>query len=189
MIIKTTIRGLSPLILNRFTEDAEIAVSSGTRVSIKANGELPRDVAEKKLYKDSKTGALYIPGDMIFASIIAAGSFHKVQNRRLTTAKASLIPAGLMIVETICPLKCKGWEVDSRSVVIPKTGGRIMAHRPRIDEWECSFSLDIDELMFNEKTARILVDDAGKKTGLGDFRPSRKGPFGRFSVIEWKISK
>jgi len=48
MNIKATIRGLSPLILNRFTEDAEIAVSSGTRVSIKANGELPREIAEKK---------------------------------------------------------------------------------------------------------------------------------------------
>ena len=25
--------------------------------------------------------------------------------------------------------------------------------------------------------------------GLGDFRPSRKGPFGRFSVVEWKITR
>ena len=30
-----------------------------------------------------------------------------------------------------------------------------------------------------------LVDDAGQKIGLGDYRPARKGPFGRFSVVSW----
>jgi len=43
--------------------------------------------------------------------------------------------------------------------------------------------------MFNEKTVRMLVNDAGKKIGLGDYRPQRKGPFGRFSVVGWEVSK
>jgi len=33
---------------------------------------------------------------------------------------------------------------------------------------------------------RHIVDDAGSRVGLLDFRPERKGPFGRFIVIEWK---
>lgn len=165
----------------------EVAVSSGTRVSIRANSDLPREVAERKLYKDNKTGELFIPGNMIFACIVVAGTFHKVGKSKMTTQKSSLIPAGLSITNMICPLTCPSWEVDSRAVVNPSTGGRIMAHRPRFDEWECEFELDVDASMFNEKTVRILVDDAGKKVGLGDFRPSRRGPFGRFSVTGWEV--
>jgi hypothetical protein len=41
--------------------------------------------------------------------------------------------------------------------------------------------------MFSAGIARRLVDDAGRKVGLGDFRPWRRGPFGRFTVVRWEI--
>ena len=62
-----------------------------------------------------------------------------------------------------------------------------MAHRPRLDEWRLEFTLDVDETMFAPDFVRLLVDDAGTKIGLGDFRPDRKGPFGKFAVTSWKI--
>ncbi len=40
--------------------------------------------------------------------------------------------------------------------------------------------------MITTKLFREIVDAAGKKIGLGDFRPDRKGPFGKFVVIHWK---
>lgn len=187
MLIKAEIRGLSPILINRFTEENEAAVSSGTRVSLRAKDRLPRDVAEDKLYKD-KLGNLYLPGNMIFACLIAAGTFHKVGKSKMTTQKTSLIPAGISIMDLVCPLEHKGWEVDSRAVVIPSTGGRVMAHRPRLDDWNCKFVLDVDADMFSERTVRVLLEDAGKKIGLGDFRPSRKGPFGRFSTTSWETA-
>jgi hypothetical protein len=36
---------------------------------------------------------------------------------------------------------------------------------------------------------RDIVDSAGRRIGLGDFRPDRKGPFGKFVVVSWKESK
>lgn len=188
MQIKVRIRGLTPLLMNRFTEQSEIDVSSGSRISIRAKNGSPREEAEAKCYKDHD-GNLYIPGTNIFAALVGAGVFHKVGRSKLTTQKSSLIPAGIAVIELVCPLEARGWEVDSRSVVVPATGGRIMCHRPRIDEWEASFTLEVDEEMFNEKTVRMLVNDAGKKIGLGDYRPQRKGPFGRFSVVGWEVSK
>ena len=107
----------------------------------------------------------------------------------MTTKKSSLIPAGIALSEIVCPLGTKDFEVDSRSVVIPATGGRIMAHRPRLDEWKLSFTLEVDDSMFAPELVRQIVDDAGRKVGLGDFRPDRKGPFGKFVVTEWKIEK
>jgi hypothetical protein len=191
MIINVTLQGITPLLMNRFTEAAEVAVSGGTAATLRGDKGTPREQAEPKRYVDAKSGALYIPGQNVFASIIAAGTFHKVGKRQLTTQKSSLIPAGLLVDNLICPLvdakgkPIKTWEVDSRSVVIPSTGGRIMCHRPRIDDWFLEIVLELDTAVFHAKLIRAVLDDSGKKIGLGDFRPARKGPFGRFVVVKW----
>jgi len=33
------------------------------------------------------------------------------------------------------------------------------------------------------------VDAAGKRIGLGDFRPQTKGPFGKYVITDWKEIK
>lgn len=186
MKIKVTIEGVSPLLMNRFTEAAEVQVSGGTTVAFRGDKGTPREQAAPKAYADEK-GNLYIPGPNIYSAIIAAGAFHKAGKSKLTTMKTSLIPAGILVEDMVCALGTKEWEVDSRSVVIPSTGGRIMCHRPRVDKWSLSFTLDVDGTMFAPNLVRAIVDDAGKKIGLGDYRPARKGPFGRFVVKEWAV--
>lgn len=191
MKVHVTIQGLTPLLMNRFTEANEVAVSGGTSVSFRGDKGTPRDQAAAKRYADGD-GQLYVPGPNIFACLIAAGTFHKAGKSKLTTMRTSLIPAGVMVEDLVCLLTnadgepLTEWEVDSRSVVIPSTGGRIMAHRPRVDAWLTSFTLDIDDTMFTPNLIRAVVDDAGKKIGLGDYRPARKGPFGRFVVAKWQ---
>jgi hypothetical protein len=88
--------------------------------------------------------------------------------------------------ETVYFKKPDTWEIDSRGVVVPSTGGRIVCHRPRLDDWCLEFTLILDTAMFSSKFVRLLVDDGGSKVGLGDFRPSRKGIFGRFVVTNWR---
>lgn len=193
MKVRVTIQGTSPLLMNRFTEANEVAVSGGTAMTFKGHKGTPREQAEVKRYADLDTGALFLPGANIFACLIAAGTFHKAGKSKLTTMKTSLIPAGLMVDELVCPLHDEkgepltAFEVDSRSVVIPSTGGRVMCHRPRVDAWNCTFTVEIDTEMFSPNLIRAIVDDAGKKIGLGDYRPARKGPFGRFVVSKWEI--
>jgi hypothetical protein len=190
MKISITIKGITPLLMNRFHEGNEIAVSSGTSAVQVGDKGTPRQQAEKKIYAD-KEGNLYIPGPNLFACLINAGKFHKVGKSKVTTQKSSLIPAGITVEEIIVPMTNgnggkPAWEVDSRSVVIPSTGGRIMCHRPRVDEWGARFTLDVDTEMFHPKFVRTLMDDAGKKVGICDYRPERKGPFGRFVVTAWE---
>lgn len=186
--INVQISGITPLLMNRFTEENEIKVSSGvSKVAVGDKGT-PREQAQKKAYADSD-GNLYIPGPNIFACLIQAGKYHKNGKSKVTTTKNSLVPAGMAVSEIVCGLDTKEFEVDSRSVVIPATGGRIMAHRPRLDEWKLSFTLEVDEEMFSPEFVRLLVDDAGRKVGLGDFRPDRKGPFGKFVVSGWQVEK
>lgn len=187
--VKVTIEGTTPLLMNKFTDATGVQISGGTSAVMVGSKGTPREQAEKKLYAD-EAGKLHLPAPNIFRAIIDAGAFHKAGRAKITTHKSSLVPAAVAIVELACPIHVAGgpprWEVDSRSVVIPSTGGRIMCHRPRLDQWAISFTLEVDTGMFTLPLVRQLVDDAGKRIGLGDFRPARKGPFGRFVVTSWK---
>ncbi|BBE51188.1 hypothetical protein OYT1_ch1642 [Ferriphaselus amnicola] len=185
MLIKITLSGVSPLICNRFTEAAQQKVSAGTTVAIRGAQGMPREQAEPKLYLDANSKPC-IPSPNLMRAIVDAGTFIKSGKSKLSTQRTSLVPAGISIVEPELPITPSKWEVDSRSVVIPATGGRVMAHRPRFDEWRLSLTLDVDTDMFDEGVARQLVDLAGQRIGLGDFRPARRGPFGRFRVDSWK---
>lgn len=190
-IIRAGIQGASPLLMNRFTEQAAAKISAGSSsaITVSARGT-PREQAEPKLYLTADQKPM-LPGPNIFSGLIAAGTFHKAGRKQLTTSKSSLIPAGIVITELECPIENPfggkvQWEVDSRSVVNPSTGGRMMCHRPRFDAWKVCFTLEIDDKMFSEEIVRLLVDDLGSKIGLGDFRPARKGPYGRFHVVLWE---
>jgi hypothetical protein len=184
MLIKCTIEGTTPLIMNRFNEES---LETGGR----DKNALPREIAEKTAYLDDK-GKLYYPTINLYSAIIAAGKFHQLKKNKVTTQKSSLIPAGiLMNTEVIYFEKPKDnkFEVDSRPVVIPSTGGKIMRHRARLDAWQLSFHLDVDENMFSTKQVKEFVTDAGKKIGIGDFRPERKGFYGRFTIKHWAPEK
>lgn len=187
--ILIAIQGVSPLLMNRFTDEAAARVSAGTSPITVGSRGTPREQAEPRLYTSSD-GRPIVPGPNLFRALIDAGAFHKSGRRPITSGKSSLVPAGIQLGEIECPIehpdgKPVHWEVDSRSVVIPSTGGRIMCHRPRFDVWRVRFTLHVDDAMFDEKIVRKLVDDMGSKIGVGEFRPSRKGPFGRFVVSNW----
>jgi hypothetical protein len=189
--VAVTIEGVSPILMNKFSDAAAMKTEGGTSATFIGSKGTPREQATGKLYIDD-AGVIHLPGPNIFRAIIDAGSFHKAGKSKITTQKTSLVPAAVALLELTCPFfSPKGeelkWEVDSRSVVIPSTGGRIMAHRPRIDSWGLRFTLEVDTGMFALPLVRALLDDAGKRIGLGDFRPARKGPFGRFVVTAWAV--
>ncbi len=101
-------------------------------------------------------------------------------------APNSLIPACLSIEQIEIPIESPDpWETDTRAVRIPSTGGRILAHRPCFHNWSLTFTLLLDTEVMDCKLLRDIVDAAGKRIGLGDFRPDCKGPFGKFVVDSW----
>ena len=188
MLIKVEIQGVSPLLLNRFNEAAQEKSANATSAVHGGKKAAPREQAHPKLYLDSN-GNPVLPGPNLFRAIIDAGTFIKSGKSKVTTMRSSLVPAGIALLELELPIAPAKWETDSRAVVIPATGGRIMCHRPRFDQWNVKFTLDVDQTLFSEITVRELLDLAGQRIGIGDFRPARKGPFGRFKVVNWKLDK
>lgn len=80
------------------------------------------------------------------------------------------------------------FEVDSRPVVIPSTKGRIMRHRPKIEKWQAEIPLEIDTGVLPVATIHQLLEEGGRRIGIGDYRPEKTGPYGRFAVVSWNES-
>lgn len=186
MEIKITIEGITPLLVHAFTDAAQQAASDGNRSSAAAADRgSPQEQAEAHLYKGIN-GDLILPQPNLFSCIIEGGKFFKAGKSKITTMRSSLIPACVAISEIEIPIQSKaGWTVDTRAVRIPATGGRIQRHRPCFHDWRLTFTAELDTKELSEKLFREIVDAAGSKIGLGDFRPACKGPYGRFKVVEW----
>ena len=186
--IAIKIEGITPLICNRFTDAAAMKASSGSTVSTVGHRGTPQEIAEGKLYLSAQDGEPCIPQPNLLRCIIDAGSFFKAGKSKITTQKSSLIPACVELDQVEYPIEHKQpWRVDTRAVRIPSTGGRVLAHRPCFDDWALSFEATLDQSILSAAVFRELLDAAGKRIGLGDFRPACKGPYGRFLVTLWKV--
>jgi len=170
--IKIRIEGKTALLMHRFPLIKIEAMEKKTS----------EEQAELAAYRDPDSQDLYIPGVCVQRSLINAATYSKGKGRASLQKVAA---ACLMVSPERLFLGTKKFKVDSRPVVVPATRGRIVRHRPRFDKWECEFELDYENTLLEEKQVRKIVDDAGDRVGLLDFRPEKKGPFGRFMVTRW----
>jgi len=184
--IEITIEGKTPLLMNRFTDERQMAATAGTSLTAVGDRGSPRDQAQGKLYLGQDDRPV-IPQPNLFRCIIDAGKFFKAGKSKVTTLKTSLIPSCVDMPEVEYVIHHdQPWEVDTRAVRIPSTGGRILAHRPAFSDWRINFNVILDTTVMTETLFRDLIDKAGSAIGLGDFRPDCKGPFGKFRVVNWE---
>jgi len=166
------IKGVTPLLQNRFAGADEVAEKSTKR---KAETTKENDV-NNTIYK-MPDGTIYQPADSIKQSLIEAGKAFKKGKSNLSKTFASF----LMFDIDAIPHLNQEWVTDRRAVVIPSTHGRVMRNRARFDKWSLRFeviSLDDDEI--NQSQLHDALDYAGNYVGIGDYRPQKKGMFGRF---------
>lgn len=69
-----------------------------------------------------------------------------------------------------------------RAVVVVQRS-RMMRTRPMFDlPWAVTFQVDAEDDLVDESQLRQWLDIAGRRIGLGDWRPEKSGEFGRFEV-------
>lgn len=180
-----TIEGTTPLLMNKFTDAAQLKATSSNGTSTVGDRGTGREQAELKLY--THDDVIGIPQPNLLRCLIDAGKWFKAGRVKITTQKTSMIPACVDIDGVFLPLRHDGWEVDMRPVRIPATGGRILTSRPMFEKWALDFEAGLDVDIIGKSMFREIVDAAGKRVGLGDFRPDCKGPFGKFVVTRWDI--
>lgn len=183
--IEIEIRGVTPLLIHRFNEDAEQA--KATR-RVELNRGTPREEATKNAYI-AADGTFYFNAFSIPAALGNAGSNHKARGSRKSLR--FVVPSAVrMTSDTVTILNgsgpAKDFDVDSRPVTIPATKGRVMRHRPRFDQWGARFDLMVDDNLLSVEMVQQLLTEAGQSIGIGDFRPEKRGPFGTFRVVKFE---
>ena len=146
---------------------------------------------EELAYRNSK-GNLYVPSTAIKGTLLNACSFKKIGKY---SAKPLL--AGGVIVEgeelELTDLKgkpIKKYDKDIRTIVNKVTKGRQVKIRPKIIEWKLPFTLVYDnDLIGNSDNIRAILEEAGQRVGILDFRPQKSGSFGTFKVTKWVEEK
>jgi hypothetical protein len=190
MRIEIALQGITPLICNRFGDKPADDATNGVRGSSAAvERGSPQDICEGKLYK-GLDGRPMVPQPNVLRCLVDGGRYHKVGKTQLTTSRGSQLYSCVDIEGAEIPILSKQrWTVDTRAVRIPATGGRILCHRPMFNDWRLELVGVLDETQLRESLFRQIVDDAGNRIGLGDFRPATKGPYGRFRVDSWVVAE
>jgi hypothetical protein len=170
-----TIEGISPLLMHRYPiEPLQVPVE-------KMSAEEAAEVATYRL--NGIDSDLYVPGQAVQRALVAGAAYSKGKGR---ASLQKQVAACVLVPEDKLSLGAKSYVIDARPVMIPATRGRVVRYRPRLDTWRLKFELEFDNELLTEQQLRQVVDDTGQRVGLLDFRPERKGPFGRFNVTRWE---
>lgn len=175
--INVTIKGIAPILQHKMSLAQETQLASKTK---KVAGQGKQDNPEEYLY--IVNGVICQPAEHILQAIIKQLSNYKIQGKGKKTYK-EIGKGALNIKPEFIEHKNQNWEIDSRTVVIPATRGRAVRLRPKFNEWELDFVVEVwnDELPL--EVVKCALEDAGRESGLGDYRPR----FGRFMVTSFKI--
>lgn len=169
------ITGVTPLLMNN--PAAMLLPKTGlTRTTEKRD---PQKEAESVLYINSDK-KLYVPSTAIKGSMINAASYKKFDKY---SAKP-MIAGGMMILPEQVLLNTQKWEIDLRTVVIQKA--RVPKARPKVNEWKLNFEIVYNDKLFRGELLKPILEEAGERVGLLDFRPAKLGSFGMFKVTKWK---
>lgn len=169
--VTCTIEGISPLLMHAYPLVPIEALDKKT----------VEEQAELACYRDPD-GMLYVPGVNIQRALIAGATFSKGKGR--ASLQKPVAACTIVSPERVI-LAPQAYAIDTRPVVIPSTRGRVLRHRPRFEQWSLTFNIDFDPDLVTIVQLRRVLDDAGQRVGLLDFRPECKGPFGRFHVTSW----
>lgn len=149
----------------------------------------PEEESESGLYKQN--GHFCFPGIGIRNSYVLASGAWKVKlpgsSRKMSSRS---IMATTMVEPELVPIldpdtgeALKEYTIDTRRAVIQRQG--ILRSRPRFNRWRMDFEIVYDDTTLSQEVIEQLIpviDDAGRRIGVGDYRPNKSGWFGTFQI-------
>lgn len=148
--------------------------------SLKTENYNPEEDVKKTLYLDEK-GKLYVPSSAIKGTLINGASYRKFGK---FSAKP-IVAGGVTILPEKIIIDNQKYEVDLRTVVIQRS--RVPKARGKVFPWKLNFELMYNEkLIANSELIKPILQDAGERIGILDFRPQKLGNFGMFKITKWQ---
>lgn len=175
--IQVSIEGITPLLQHRFAMDG--ADDAGRKRTGVPDW---KQEAEKAKYADEK-GELYQPSEHLERAMAIAAAQFKVQGKRGATY-SKLVGSTVEVYPFTIPHKHQEFQVDARPVVIQRS--RVIRYRPRLDKWALDFELRLLDDQLPIDVVKQILDHAGIYVGIGDYRPDKKGKYGKFIVTRFE---
>lgn len=136
------------------------------------------------LYFDNDLGPV-IPSKLLYGTVLTSAA---ITRDRPTIARAGLTFDSLQYrLDYEGPRDIDGlWNGgDSKYVsreAVRNQAARIMRTRPMFPDWAVSFNVEFDTRDLDANLFAEILVRAGTKTGIGDWRPQKLGPYGTFDV-------
>lgn len=192
MRYQVTIRGVSPLITHNGAagldtrspanvEKAEIARKKGSNRTATDDERIKELECQTSLWLDARDAAT-IPEGAIRACI-ETGARKLKQGPQV---REGLVVEGVQSFDY--DREALGSTVEELGKRAQFTVGvvvqrnRILRTRAKFDEWSCAFTLDCDDELVDKDQLEAWLDIAGRRIGLGDWRPEKSGTYGRFEA-------
>jgi len=177
--INVVIEGLTPLLMNRLNPE-----SLKTKSRMKIQEYSTEKDAANSAYMAEIDGKkqLYVPQEAVYSMMISTSKIYKVRRMGL----ASILAGTMRIEPEKIPLGTDQYEIDERAVVIQNQ--RVLKGRAKLPKWKAAFQIVYSTRLPQgiEPTMREILEDAGTRMGLLDYRPQHKGWFGTFEVISFE---
>lgn len=162
---------------------------------VKRERESPASVEERTWRERCNAdtdGNLFIPPMAFANNIKQAASYLSISvPGKGMTKYAKFFESGVLVPEAL-QLPVKKDEVEGEWLMVPsdgKKGGnkRVKKCFPLIRQWSGKVTYYILDDIITEPVFRQTLDYAGNIIGIGRFRPTRAGYYGRFKVtsVEW----
>lgn len=183
MIYKVKVEGITPYLQDRM-DDVKLDEWEKNRKFIVERPDLNQaDLirAEYRCYRD-ESGKCYIPCDHFRIAFINGGTYLKSKVGVRTKSMKSIIAAQLMVDPEQIPIPDYD-VIDKRSAVNRNIKGRVMVIRPRWNRWSAEFDMNFDNDTLTVQTIAELIKLTGNYVGIGSYRPTNNGCFGRFKLI------
>lgn len=176
------------MLQHRMPEDQLFALL-GAKEKIKKPKELqlPREIAERHAYKNCDHYLL--PLEYVRGTFIRASSDYKTSHSSRKSLKSVAGGAFRPLGEFTSLLDKNGQRIVSFEVDIRKATnhlkGAVAVCRPRFDYWRADFLIELNTDVISQDTALRILQDAGRRVGVGSYRVEKGGYFGQFQVIKW----
>lgn len=190
MLLRFGIKGRTPIIHHSASgidptselslEIAAIAAKRGSNRTAADDARLKELETARSLWLDHN-GEPTIPASAIRA-VLEAGA--------KKTKQGGLVREGLIVLRVEFDFDRErygetmlDWQKTAQySVPVVVQRNRIIRTRAKFDEWGADVIVEVDpEQVDSDQLARWL-DTAGRRVGLGDWRPAKSGTFGRFAL-------
>lgn len=139
--------------------------------------------ADFHCFRDFDNMKCYLPSEHIRGSLINAGAFMKAKVGNSRKSMKNIVAAMFDVVPEKIYLP-EFDEIDKRSAVNRNVKARIITVRPKWNNLDVEFTLMVDNDTITKKTVEELFEYAGKYVGIGSFRPTNNGKFGRYEIVK-----